>query len=135
MTVQDSQRRSSDATVALVREVLSAFNRGDAQAAADYLADDVEWHEIGRAEPFRGKAAMASRWGEAIPEWEITSEVHDILANDEHAVALVEATAGMGGKSFTYRTAEIYHVRDDKITHRWAFSDDTARNTEFFAGI
>jgi ketosteroid isomerase-like protein len=128
-------KRASDAAVDLIREVLSAFNRGDAQAAAEFLADDVEWHEIGRAEPFRGKAEMASRWGEAIPEWEITSEVHDILANDEHAIALVEATAGMGGRSFTYRTAEIYHFRDGKITHRWAFSDDTARINEFFAGI
>jgi ketosteroid isomerase-like protein len=46
----------------------------------------------------------------------------------------VTAKAAMGGTSFTYRTAEIYHVRDGKITARWAFSDDTARINEFFAG-
>jgi ketosteroid isomerase-like protein len=40
----------------------------------------------------------------------------------------------MGGRSFTYRTAEIYHIRDGKIAARWAFSDDTAAINEFFAG-
>jgi ketosteroid isomerase-like protein len=28
---------------------------GDFEAAFGVLADDVEWHEIGRAEPTRGK--------------------------------------------------------------------------------
>jgi ketosteroid isomerase-like protein len=32
-----------------------------------------------------------------------------------------------------YRTAEIMHFRDGKITARWAFSDDTAAINEFFA--
>jgi ketosteroid isomerase-like protein len=31
-----------------------------------------------------------------------------------------------------YRTAEIYHVADGKVTARWAFSDDTAAINEFF---
>jgi len=129
-----NMKRTSDASVAILRQALSAFNRGDVQAAAELLAEDVEWHEIGRAEPIVGKAALAARYGAAIPGWEITAEVHDIVANDEHAIALVTATAGMGGRSFTYRTAEIYHIRDGKITARWAFSDDTAAINAFFAG-
>lgn len=127
-------KRASDAAVAVLRQALDAFNRGDAEAAAALLADDIEWHEIGRAEPIRGKAALAERFAGALPEWQITTEVHDMLANEEHAIALVTATATMGGKSFTYRTAEIYHVRDGKVTARWAFSDDTGAINEFFAG-
>jgi len=129
-----TMKRTSDASLALIRQTVSALNRGDAQAAAEWLADDVEWHEIGRTEPIVGKAALAARYGAAIPGWEITAEVHDIVANDEHAIALVTATAGMGGRSFTYRTAEIFHIREGKITARWAFSDDTAAINEFFAG-
>jgi ketosteroid isomerase-like protein len=127
-------KRTSDASVRLIRDSLDAFNRGDVEAAADFLADDVEWHEIGRAEPIVGKAALAARYGAAIPGWEITAELHDVLANDDHAIALVTATAGMGGRSFTYRTAEIFHIRDGKIAARWAFSDDTAAINAFFAG-
>ena len=47
-------------------------------------------------------------------------------------IALVEATAIRNGKTLTYRTAEIYHIRNGKITERWAFSDDTAAITAFF---
>jgi ketosteroid isomerase-like protein len=127
-------KRTSDASVKLIRDSLDALNRGDVEGAAEFLADDVEWHEIGRAEPIVGKAALAARYGAAIPGWEITAELHDVLANDDHAIALVTATAGMGGRSFTYRTAEIFHIRDGKIAARWAFSDDTAAINAFFAG-
>ena len=119
----------------LIREGLSALNRGDIQAMADMLADDVEWHEIGRAEPIRGKAALAALYsGAPVPDSEITAELHDVVANDDHAIAMVQATARRGGRTFTYRTAEIFHVRDGKVTARWAFSDDTAAINEFFAG-
>ena len=127
-------KRSSDANVELVRQLGDAFNTGDAQSVAPLLTDDIEWHEIGRADPIIGKEALAARFAGALPEWEINVDTHDILANDEHAIALVTANARMGGKSLTYRTVEIYHVRDGKISARWAFSDDTAAINEFFAG-
>ena len=135
MTNEGGQwKRTSDANVQLLRSALDAFNSGNAQAAADLMTDDIEWHEIGRAEPIVGKQALAARFAGALPEWEISVEMHDALANEEHAVALVTATARMGGRSLTYRTAEIYHIRDGKISARWAFSDDTAAINEFFAG-
>jgi uncharacterized protein len=119
----------------LIRRGLEAFNEGDVEGMADLLADDVEWHEIGRAEPIHGKAALMDLYGgDPEPDADITAELHDVVANDEHAVALVTATARRGSRSFTYRTAEIYHVRDGKVTARWAFSDDTAAINEFFAG-
>ena len=129
-----TMKRSSDESVAVLRRAQQALESGDQQAAADLVADDVEWHEIGRDEPIRGKAALAARYAGALPAWNITVDVHDTLANDEHAIALATATATMGDKSLTYRVAEIYHIRDGKITARWAFSDDTARINEFFAG-
>ena len=118
----------------LARALLGAFNTGDMQAMADGLADDVVWHEIGNPQPVRGKAALAARFGGGGPApYEITAELHDVVANDDHTIALVTATAKRDGKTLTYRVAEIYHMRDGKITERWAFSDDTAAITEFFA--
>ena len=107
------------------------MSRGDLEAAASYLADDVIWHEIGRAEPRRGKAELAASMGEV--DYEITGQLHDIVGNDEHVVALIDATGTRGDHSLSYRVAEIYHIRDGKIIERWAFSDDTAAITEFFA--
>ena len=119
---------------ALVRRSLEALNTGNIEALAELLDDDVEWREIGLAEPFRGKAAMAQRWSSGGAEdYDITAELHDVVANDDHTVALVQATAKRNGRTFTYRTAEIMHVRDGKVTARWAFSDDTAAINEFFA--
>jgi uncharacterized protein len=66
-------------------------------------------------------------------DYTITATTHDILANDDHAVLLAEATATRQGRTLTYRVAEIYHIRNGRITERWAFSDDTAAITAFFA--
>jgi len=115
----------------MARQVNDLMSRGEGQAVEGFLADDVEWHEIGRSEPVRGKAALRAHMTGDV-DYEITYKVHDVVANDEHTIALGEATATRGGKTLTYRTAEIYHVRDGKITARWAFSDDTAAIVSFF---
>jgi hypothetical protein len=118
---------------ALIRSVLDAMNTGDMQAMANAMSDDIEWHEIGATDPVRGKAALAARFSERGPNFEITAELHDVVANDDHAIAMVRATAKRDGKTFTYRTAEIFHMKDGKITERWAFSDDTGAINDFFA--
>ena len=82
----------------------------------------------------RGKEALIERFAGLSQGGSITVEVHDVLANDEHTIALVTATATMGDESLTYGTAEIMHIRDGKVTERWAFSDDTDRINRFFAG-
>ncbi len=115
----------------VVREMTEAMNNGDMEGAASRVADDVVWHEIGRAEPRRGKAELAASMG----EWEgydIQWEVHDLLASDDHVIGLGLATATHGDRTLTYRTAEIYHVADGKVTERWAFSDDTQAIIDFF---
>lgn len=118
--------------VTKVREWGRMMETGEYEAAMDGLADDVEWHEIGRDEPTRGKAALAQRLQESMGDFEITGSTHDVVGNDEHVVQLVNVTANKDGRTLDYRTAEIYHMKDGKITARWAFSDDTARILEFF---
>ncbi len=119
---------------AKVREIAARTEQGaDMTAAFDALADDVVWHEIGRDEPIRGKQALMERFA-AFSEGgvTITSETHDVVANDEHTIQLLTATATMGDRQLVYRTAEIYHIRDGVVTERWAFSDDTQRIVDFF---
>jgi ketosteroid isomerase-like protein len=117
----------------VVREMNEAMFSGDMEGAASRVADDVVWHEIGRADPRRGKAELAASMGE-LEGYSITWEPHDVLASDDHVIALGTATATHGDRSLIYRTAEIYHVRDGQVTERWAFSDDTGAITAFFAG-
>ena len=120
---------------AKIRAVAEEVERtGDMSVAFNGIDDDIVWHEIGSDEPIRGKQAVIERFS-GMPEGAtIKTETHDILANDEHAIQLVTATATMGDQELVYRTAEIYHMRDGKVTERWAFSDDTERINRFFGG-
>ena len=125
---------SDHPNAAIARRALQAFNTGNMQAMSDGLDDNVVWHEIGNPNPVMGKAALAARMvGSEKPDYEITGELHDVVGNDDHTIALVTAHATRGDKTLDYRVAEIYHMRDGKIIERWAFSDDTAAITEFFA--
>jgi ketosteroid isomerase-like protein len=124
---------------ALVRRAMQAMNEMDMSRADEemaivdaFMADDIVWHEIGRPEPRRGKDELRASMGE-MSDVTLKYELHDVVANDEHAIALGTATATRNGKTLEYRTAEIYHIRDGKATERWAFSDDTAAILAFFA--
>jgi uncharacterized protein len=126
---------SDHPNAAIVRRTLESFNTGDMQAMSDGLDDNVVWHEIGNPDPVMGKAALAARLvGDAKPDYEITGQLHDVVGNDDHTIALVTAHATRGSKVLDYRVAEIYHMRDGKIIERWAFSDDTAAIAAFFGG-
>jgi hypothetical protein len=116
----------------LVRDALAAFNRGEFEQFAALLADDVKWYAVGESEPIRGKAAITSSMGAGGRDFEIKADVHAVLANDDHVVALVNAVGTRGGATLNYRTAEILHMRDGKITDRWSFADDTQAVTKFF---
>ena len=128
---------SDHPNAALVRKMTESFNTGNIQDMVDMLADDIEWHEIGRADPIIGKEALAARFGmgsSTPPPYEITGESHDVIANDDHTIVLAKAHATKDGRTFDYKVAEIYHMKDGKITARWAFSDDTAAINDFFGG-
>jgi len=112
---------------AIIRQLYESDDSGP----WDIVTDDVVWHVIGRDEPYRGKDEMRQ-----MPrgDWEfIDGKTHDVLGNDEHVIGLIEDTARRGGETITFRTAEIYHMRDGKITERWVFSDDTEAIKRFFA--
>ena len=125
--------------VALVRRAMQAMNEMDMSKADEemavvdaFMADDIVWHEIGRAEPRRGKDELRATMSE-FSDTTIKYDLHDVIANDEHAIALGTATATRNGKTLEYRTAEIFHIRDGQAVERWAFSDDTAAIIAFFA--
>jgi ketosteroid isomerase-like protein len=116
----------------IARAMGDAMARGDFEKAGSYVADDVEWHEIGRKEPRHGTAELRAAGAETADST-FSVKTHDVVANDDHTIALGEATVTRGGKTITYRTAEIYHIKDGKVVERWAFSDDTQRILDFFA--
>lgn len=117
------------------RNLIAAFNSGDMDAIIGAIDDDIVWHPMGGVEPTRGAAALAEN-ALSFPEGiDVTAVIHDVVANDDHVVGLISATATAGDQTFEYNTAEILHFSNGKVTERWAFSDDTARIGEFFSQL
>ena len=115
------------------RNLIGAFNSGDMEVITSIIDDDVVWHEIGKSEPVRGKAALGESMLDFPEDVNVTADLHDVVANDDHVVGLISATAVGGERTLEYRTAEIMHMSNGKVTERWSFSDDTAQIIEFFS--
>jgi ketosteroid isomerase-like protein len=125
---------SEHPNAALYRLGMQRFGEGDMDGFADLIADDVVWWQIGVPDPVRGKEALLQAM-QGMEGVDFEVDLHDVLATDDHVIGLVTATVRAGDQSFTYRTAEIAHVKDGKLTERWAFSDDTQAITDFFSQL
>ena len=60
--------------------------------------------------------------------------IRDILANDDHAVVLHDTTLTVKGRTLTGQYADVYHLRDGKITEHWHLAVDPKANEEFLTG-
>jgi ketosteroid isomerase-like protein len=119
--------------VTLVRRSLAALESGELPDMGEFLAEDVEWHQIG-GKTVKGLETLAAEMG-GMGDVDFQLEVHDVVGNDDHVVALVVAHVKADELEITYRTAEVYHVVDGKITERWAMSDDTEAINRFFGQL
>jgi uncharacterized protein len=109
----------------VVREYIGALGSADFDRAIDLLAEDVVVRVPGRS-PISGELhgrdavrEMFQRLMEAAGG-PVVAEIHDLLAGDEHVVALLTRTiAGVEA-----RAAVVYHVRDGRITDVWPHEQD-----------
>ena len=114
-----------------------AFAAGDLAAVSDLLSDNIVWHSGGSnvlTGDYKGKEAVLGFFGLLMQESGGTfrNEIHDMLANDEHGVALVTMSATRGGKSFEGNVVHIFHMSDGKMTEFWAIPEDQSRYDEFW---
>lgn len=123
---------------AVVRRFVDAMVKRDVGAIADSFADDVVFHIAGRnalSGDHRGKQVVLTRlfqaWEEAFGGLEV--RIHDVLANDDHVVALSDRRASRDGRVLDMRAATVYHVREDKIAEAWLFEWDPYSIDEFLS--
>lgn len=122
----------------LMREGFTAFQSGDLQKVGDFFADDIVWHVPGKsplAGDHKGIDAVMEFFGKTM---EMTGgtfklEVHDILANDEHGVALITTTGEREGKSLRSNGVQVIHIEGGKVTESWLHPDDAYANDEFWS--
>ncbi|MDX1619643.1 MAG: nuclear transport factor 2 family protein [Nitriliruptorales bacterium] len=121
----------------LIRRGYEAFANGDMETLDEIFADDITWHSPGDnplAGDFEGKQEVLGVLGKI---GEITDsfsqEIHDVLANDDHAVALVKNRATRGGETFESTAVHVYHVENGQVTSFWNHTYDQAKADAFFS--
>ena len=78
-----------------LRKGYAAFAAGDMETVASLFADDIAWHQAGSSPlsgDLAGKDAVFGTFAQLIQLTKGTfgQEIHDLLANDDHAVTMVE---------------------------------------------
>lgn len=109
--------------VDLVRKGFEAFAAGDVATMDELMPGDAKWHVAGTSAlsgDFEGKEAVFGFFARIAQETDaFRQEIHDLLADDEHAVALVKTTAGRGGKTLEYDGVFVFHVAGGKMSEAW----------------
>jgi ketosteroid isomerase-like protein len=123
----------------LVRTGYERFLGGDFAALNELFADDAVWHAPGKhqlAGDYRGKDEI---FGAFAKTFELTGgtfklEIHDILANDEHAVVMVRATGERpDGRTLEDNAVQVFHITDGKVTEQWLHPGDPYAADEFWS--
>jgi ketosteroid isomerase-like protein len=121
----------------LTRKGYEAFGKGDMQTVSDLFADDIVWHVPGRSSlsgDYKGKDQVFGLFARLV---ELTGgtfrlELHDVLANDDHAVVLAESHAEREGRVLNDRGVNVLHLSDGKVTEFWGHAGDTYAVDEFW---
>ncbi|MFD7323713.1 nuclear transport factor 2 family protein [Streptomyces sp. NPDC059875] len=124
--------------VAVFHRALAAFSAGDMDALTQEFHPDVVWHIGGRnllAGDYRGREDTFALLGR---EFQLTggtyrAQLHDVLANDEHMVALLHVTASRDGKQLDMDLALVLHMRDSKIAEGWVVTTDPTGYDAFWS--
>lgn len=122
----------------LVRRGFAAFGTGDMATLGELFADDIVWHGGGRSPisgDYKGKdevfglfAQLGERAGGTF-----RIDVHDVLANDKHVVALTTETGEREGKTLVDNGAQVFHVQGGKVTETWFLPGDPYATDEFWS--
>ncbi len=121
----------------MIRSTYTAFASGDLQAVGEALADDIVWHSLGHSRlsrDYNGRQDVFGLFGTLFEETggSFRIELHDVLANDERAVALTTNRAERLGRSLVYDEAAVFRILDAKVVEAWLYVDDQEAHAAFF---
>jgi len=120
---------SEHPNVARVREAYEAFAKGDLAAMDEFVAEDVRWHVPGRNQTsgtYEGRPAVYEMFGRLfeLTEGSLQMDVRAVLADDDHAMALVDVTARSGDRSFAVTDAHVSRFAGGKVVEFWEMDGD-----------
>ena len=122
----------------VLRDGYAAFASGDVAAATGNFADDIVWHVSGHnplSGDYKGVQEVMGYFAKIMETSGGTFklDIHDVLANDEHATVLARASAQNGDKSLQQNVVHVWHMSDGKAQEYWGFTEDQKTADEFFS--
>lgn len=123
---------------ALLRSYYDAVARGDLGTVEQMYADDVVVHAppgSPLAGDYRGKDEVFGFLGEVMERsgGTLRFDVHDVLANDEHGVALLRASADHADKTLDDNAVHVIHIKGGKLSEFWGLWGDPHAFDAFFS--
>ena len=121
----------------LFRRGYDAFNSGNMDTLRELFDQNVVWH-VGGRDRFSGDKRGLDNTLAFFPELVQVSggtfrlDVHDIVANDDHAIALVTSHIEVDGKPYDDIGAHAVHIRGGKVTESWFFAWNPYQFDELF---
>ena len=123
------------ARVALVERGYDAFNRGDTEAALEFMHRDIEWHTYIVPGPggavYKGHDGVRELWAEARRIFgDFRNVPEEIYEAGEYVIAYVcvEGVGARSGAAVRAQIAHLYSFRDDLVFCVQSFDDrDEAR--------
>ena len=114
------------------------YEATDIATLAGFYAEDMVWHWPGTGPlcgDYKGRDAILAAFAriQELSGRSFRIEVHDVLANDEHGVALTRWTASRQGKQLNLLDTDVYHIRDGKVVEFWSFVEDQRLDDEFWS--
>ena len=122
----------------LLRKGYAAFDKGDMAVLTELFGENVVWHVPGDSPisgEHKGREAVFAAFAKTVElsGGSFKIDLHDVLANDEHAVALTRATGSRQGKQLSSLDTDVYHMSNGKVTEFWSFAEDQRLTDEFWS--
>ncbi len=113
----------------LARQALEAISAGDHHTLRGLVADDVIWHFPGRSPLAGDHPGAEASLGFLVRIYDLTDgtyriEVHDVVANDRYAVALIRTNATLAGAPFSDEGVTIMRIVDGRIADVRCYSSN-----------
>ena len=122
----------------LVRRAFDAFTKGDVNTLRELTDQDAVWHNPGRNQlsgDYRGVDAILGSFAKTaeLTGGTFRADLHDVVANDEHAVSIYVTRGERDGRTLEARQVLVSHIRNGKLTEAWLMSEDQYAADEFFS--
>ncbi|MEU9146851.1 nuclear transport factor 2 family protein [Streptomyces sp. NPDC048349] len=124
--------------IGVFRRAMEAFSAGDMESLAQVFHPDVVWHHRGRGPlsgDFHGREATFEMFKRAfeLSGGTYRPQLHDVLANDAHTIALLHATASREGKQLDMDYVIVFHINAGRVVEAWELWADQAAYGAFWS--